>query len=84
MSPGVGVDIDGMTMLGEAIDEGAQAGGVVEDGPPLLVGEVCGQDDSPSLVPAADDMKEQIGGAAVAGYITELVEDQEVRRGIAA
>ena len=42
VTPGVGVDVDEMAVLGEAVDEGAHAGGAREDGAPLLVGELRG------------------------------------------
>ena len=42
IAPGVGVDIDAMTVLGEAIDEGDDAGGAWEDGSPLFESQVGG------------------------------------------
>jgi hypothetical protein len=71
-------------VLGEAIDEGAEAGGVAEEGAPLLVGEVGGDDDGALLVPLADDAEEQVGGARVARHVPELVQDQQVGPGVAA
>ena len=69
-------------MLCEAIDESAEAGGILEDSAPLLVGEVGGEDDRAQLVAAADNVEEQVGGAAVAGDVAELVEDEQIGRGI--
>jgi hypothetical protein len=43
-SPGVGVDGEAVAVLVEAVDEGDDAGGAGEDGAPLLVGEVGGDD----------------------------------------
>jgi len=40
VAPGVGVDVDAVAVLGEAVDEGADAGGARKDGAPLLEGEV--------------------------------------------
>jgi hypothetical protein len=71
-------------MLGEAINERAQARDVVKDGAPLLERRIGGDDDRLRLVPSADDVKEQIGGAAVAGHIAELVEAQHIGGGVAA
>ena len=71
-------------MLGEAIDEGAEAGGVAEDRAPLLVGEVGRDHDGAMLMPLADDAEEQIGGTGVAGDVAELIEDEKLGRGIAA
>ena len=51
----------------------------MEDGAPLLEGQVRGDDDRALLVAAADDVEEQIGGASVAGDVAEFVENQQVR-----
>jgi len=75
LAPGVGVDVDGVAVLGEAVDEGAEAGGVLEDRAPLLVGEVRRQDDRLLLVATADDVEEQVGCAAVAGHVAQFVQD---------
>ena len=71
-------------MLGEAVVEGAEARRVAEDGAPLLVGEVRGDDDRAGLVPVADDAEEQIGAVRVAGDVAALVDDEEVAAGVAA
>jgi hypothetical protein len=42
-------------VLGEAIDECAEAGGVAEVRGPLLVGEVGGDDGGAALVSSGDD-----------------------------
>lgn len=67
-----------VAVLDEAIDEGGEAGGVVEDGRPVLVGEVGGDDDGAVFVPSTDDVEEQVGRAAVGGDLTELIEDEQV------
>src|SRR6185437_12357072 len=84
VAPGVGVDVDDVAVLGEAVDEGAEAGGVAEDGAPLLVREVGGDDDGAGFVPLAHDAEEQVGGARVAGDVAQLVEDEQVGLGVAA
>ena len=66
VAPGVGVEVDGVAVLGEAVDQGADARGVVERRGPRLVSEVGCDHDGASLVSAADDVEEQVGGAAVA------------------
>jgi len=71
-------------VLGETIDEGAEAGGVAEEGAPLLVGEVGRDGDRAGLVPLADDAEEQVGGARVARHVAELIQDQQVGPGVAA
>ena len=55
----------------------------MEHGAPLLEGEVGGDDDAPGLVPATDDVEEQVGGAAVAGDVPELIEAEQIGRGVA-
>jgi hypothetical protein len=82
VAPGVGVDVDLVAVLGEAIDEGDDTGGTREDGPPLFEGQVGGDDRGAVLVAAADDVEEDVGGAAVAGQVAELVEDQERWAGV--
>jgi hypothetical protein len=78
LAPGLGLDIDDVTVLGEAVDEGRDAGGAGEDGGPLLEGEVGGDDGGALLVAAGDDGVEAVGGAAVGGEVAELVEDEEM------
>jgi hypothetical protein len=56
-----------VAVLGEAVDERHHAGGTGEDGAPLLEGEVVGDDRRGVLVTAADEVIEDLGGAAVAG-----------------
>jgi hypothetical protein len=56
VAPRIRVDIEDVAVLGEAIDE-ADARGVVEDGAPLVEGEVGGNHDGPRLVASADDVK---------------------------
>ena len=63
-----------MAVLGEAIDEGDDAGGPGEDGAPLLEGEVRRDDRRDALVAATDDVVEDVGGAAVARQIAQLVD----------
>lgn len=71
---GLGVDVEDVAVLGEAVDERAEAGGVVEDGPPLLVSEVGRDHDGALLVSAADDVEEEVGRSGVAGDVSELVQ----------
>src|ERR1019366_3085899 len=78
VAPGLGVDVDDVAVLSEAIDESTEAGSVVEHGAPLLESEIGRDDDGADFVATADDMKEQVRGAAVAGDVPELVEDKKV------
>jgi hypothetical protein len=43
----------------------------------LFVGEVGGEDDRAQLVTAADDVEEQVSGAAVAGDVAECRRSSE-------
>jgi hypothetical protein len=76
VSPGVGVDVEGVAVLSEAVDQGAEARGIVEHGAPLLVSEIGGQDDRAFFVSATDDVKQQIGGPAVARDISKFVQNE--------
>jgi len=62
-APGVGVDVDAVAVLGEAVDEGADTSGAGEDGSPLLESQVGRDDDAALLVPAADDVVEETSGS---------------------
>ena len=67
-----------MAVLHETVDHGDDAGGAGEDGPPLLEGQVGGDDGGPLLVAAADDVVEQVRRAGVAGEVADLVKDEQV------
>ena len=84
VTPRFGVDVEHVAVLGEAIDERAEARRVMEDGAPLLEREIRRDDDRLRLVPSTHDVKEKIGSAAVARHVPELVENQEIGRGVAS
>jgi hypothetical protein len=63
VASGVGVDVDDVAVLGEAVDEGAEAGGIAEDDAPLLVREIGRDHDWPGFVPLAHDAEEEVGAA---------------------
>ena len=65
LAPGVGIDVDGVAGLGEAIDERGDAGGTREDGAPLLEREVGGDDGGPELMATADDVVEDVAAASI-------------------
>ena len=65
IAPRIGIDVEHVAVLGEAIDERTETRRVAEDGAPLLVGEVGGDHDCAALVPVADDAEQQVGGGAV-------------------
>jgi hypothetical protein len=60
LPPGVGVDVDGVAVLCEAVDEGHDTRGAGEDSAPLLEGQICGDDSRALLVTPADDVVQKI------------------------
>lgn len=69
--------------MGEAVDEGDDAGGIGEHGRPVLEGEIGRDDDrSPLFVTRIDDLVEQIGGMVVVREIAKLVDAEQVRPGV--
>jgi len=77
------VDVDEVAVLGEAIDEGHDAGRAWKDSAPLLVGQVGRDDGDLGFVATINDVAEKVGGATFAGQVPKLVENQDVRRQIA-
>ena len=69
-------------MVGEAVDEGDGAGGVGEDGVPLLEGQVGGEEQGAVLVAAADELEEEVGGAGVVGEVSDLIDDEQSGPGV--
>ena len=78
VAPGIGIDVEEMAMLGEAVDECAEAGGIVEHRAPLLEREIGSDYDGFGFMPTADDMKEQICSTAVAGDVSEFVQNEQI------
>ncbi len=64
-------------MMDDPIDQFSGGGGIGEDAGPLAECQVRSQDKAFSFVAAADDLKEQIGVAAVVGQIADLVDDEQ-------
>src|ERR1039457_1085437 len=79
LAPRIGIDVDDVAVLREAVDEGGEASGTWEDGAPLFVGQIGGDDGGFGFVPTRDDVVKEVGRAVVAGQIAELVADQDVR-----
>ena len=65
-----------LDVVGESVDEGDGAGGIGEDGVPVLEGQVGGDEQGAVLVAAADELEEEVGGASVVGEVSELVADE--------
>src|ERR1700683_5467179 len=74
---GIALDQGDIGMMGEAVEERGDAGGVGEDGIPFLKGFVGGQDHGVAFVAVVDDFEQQVGGVGVIGQITYLVEHQQ-------
>jgi hypothetical protein len=64
-------------MVDEPVDKGDGTPGVGEDGRPVGEGQIGGEGETFPLVPAADDLEEEVRGAGVIGEVAKLVKDQE-------
>jgi hypothetical protein len=73
VAPRIGIDVDLMAVLGEAVDECDDAGCSGEDCAPLLESEIGRDDRRALLVAPADDVEENVSGSAVAGQVTKFV-----------
>ena len=51
------LDDEDLDVVGQTVDEGDGAGGVGEDGVPVLEGQVGGDEQGPVLVTAADELE---------------------------
>src|SRR4051812_6415615 len=83
LTPGVAVDIEGVTVLRESIDERYDASGAGEDGAPVLESEIGRDDRAGAFVATANDAVEEVSGASIAGEISKFVEEQKRRRRVA-
>jgi hypothetical protein len=63
----------------EAVNEGDGAAGVGKDGRPVGEGQIGREHQAFAFIPAADDLEEEVGGAAVVGEVAQLIKDQEPR-----
>lgn len=61
----------------EAVDDGAGENGVLEEGRPILEGEVGGDDDAALAVAVGQKVEEQLTSGLVEGDVAQLVEDNE-------
>ena len=70
---GIALDVDELAAMDEPIDDGDDGSRVGEDLSPFSKRLVCGDEKGLVLVPARDDLKEQIGVAGVVGQISQLI-----------
>ena len=80
----IGVDLNDLSVVSEAVDEGDDAAGVGEDLVPLSEGLVGGHHGGGVLVAAVDDLEEQVGVPRVVGEVADLVETQQLGAGLEA
>src|SRR5207249_2353785 len=71
LPPRVGVDVDGVAGLSEAVDQRGDASGAREDRAPVLEGQVGGDDGWALLMAAADDVVEHVATARVGRHIPQ-------------
>jgi hypothetical protein len=74
LAPRVSVDVEDVTVLGEAVDESDDAGRSREDGSPLLERQIGRDDRAYAFMAATDDAVEEISGARVARQVSKLIE----------
>src|SRR5215831_2249453 len=64
-------------VMGQAVEESGNGGGIGKDGVPLFEGLIGGQQNRIALVTVVDDFEEQVGGMGVVGQIAAFVDDQQ-------
>ena len=69
-------------MLDKAVHKRSDTGGSRENSAPELEGQIRRDDKRPVLVPATDDIVEQVGSATVTGQVAKFINDQKFRREI--
>ena len=78
MNPIAGAFKDGnIGMMGQAVQEGGDAGGVGKDVVPIGEAAIGGEENRAVFIPPVDDFVEQIGGMIVVRQIPTLVNTQE-------
>lgn len=79
------LDDDGFAVMQQSIQDGGCEGAVVvEDTGPVFEGFVGGQQDGSAFVAGTDDLEEQVGSCFVDGQVADLIEDEQMRAGIAS
>ena len=81
---GIAFDQGDIGMMGKAVQQRGDAGGVGEDGIPFLEGFVGGQDHGIAFIAVVDDFEQQVGGVGVIGQVAAFVDHEEIRAGVEA
>src|SRR5215470_14491768 len=69
-------------MMGEAVQQRGDGGGIGEDGVPVFKSFVRGDENGAAFITAADEFKEQIGGIRIIGQICEFIDAEQRWTGI--
>ena len=77
-------DEEDLDVVSQAVDQGDGAGGVGEDGVPVLERQVGCDEQGAVLVTTADELEEQVGGAGVVGEVAQFVDHDQRRPGVVA
>ena len=82
----VGLALDGedFGVMDETIDEGDHASGIGKDLAPFCEWAVGGHDGALVLVTSTDELEQQVGMAIGIGEVSDLVDDEQARVGVAA
>jgi hypothetical protein len=70
---GIAFEQGDVGVMGEAVEESGDAGGVGEDGVPFLKAFIGSQDDGIAFVTVVDDFEQQVGGVGIVGEIPYFV-----------
>jgi hypothetical protein len=81
---GLALDGEDLGVVDQAIDQGDDAGGVWKDLAPFGERPVGSDERAVVLVPAADELEQQVGMAIGIGEISDLVDHQKTGAGIVA
>ena len=75
-------DEEDLDVVSQAVDQGDGAGGVGEDGVPVLERQVGCDEQGAVLVTTTDELEEQVGGAGVVGEVAQFVDHDQRRPGL--
>ena len=65
-------------MMQQTVEKGgSESGIIIENGCPLFVCEISGDDGGAVFVAAADDLKQEVSGSLVKGEVPEFIENED-------